>query len=326
MNFFRPSAIQLVVLVLIGVSPVAGRADPRVACNSAPQASRFEFDQQQDRLRIALDGQPIVEFVFRDEKILRPYFANARLVNGPQVTRNHPPTPGVDAVDHDAMHPGIWLGFGDLSGQDFWRNKATMEHVRFTTAPATADERLRFATECRLKTSAGEPLCLLANDFTLTARPTGWLLAWNADFRADQRSIVFGDQEEMGFGARIATPFTEKDGGVIRSSTGKQTARETWGRPAQWCDYSGRGPRSGGIMLLASRGNFRESWWHNRDYGVFVANPFGRAALQQGARSAVTIERGESLRLSFGAFVHDHREFDAELELQSFQRLADKAP
>ena len=26
--------------------------------------------------------------------------------------------------------------------------------------------------------------------------------------------------------------------------------------------------------------NFRTSWWHNRDYGVFVANPFGRVTYQ----------------------------------------------
>lgn len=125
------------------------------------------------------------------------------------------------------------------------------------TAPTTEDGRLRFATECRLKSSTGEPLCLLTNEFTLTARPTGWLLVWTAMFRADQRPIVFGDQEEMGFGARVATLITEKNGGRIRSSTGKKSAQETWGQSAQWCDYSGTGPQSGGIMLMASEKNFR---------------------------------------------------------------------
>ena len=31
------------------------------------------------------------------------------------------------------MHPGIWFGVGDLSGADFWRNKATVEHIRFVS-------------------------------------------------------------------------------------------------------------------------------------------------------------------------------------------------
>ena len=95
---------------------------------------------------------------------------------GVQVTRNHPPVKDVDAVDHDTMHPGIWLGFGDISGQDFWRNKATMEHLRFVKAPTTADGQLRFATECRLKTSSGEPLCS-ADERLHVDRAAEWLAA-----------------------------------------------------------------------------------------------------------------------------------------------------
>ncbi len=284
--------------------------------------TKFAVAEQPDRLRISLGGKSIVDFVFRDEKILRPYFANARLTDGLQVTRNHPPLPGVDAVDHDTMHPGIWLGLGDINGQDYWRNKAAIEHVRFVAAPQITEGRLKFATECRLKTSTGEPLCLLTNHFTLIARPTGWLLVWSAEFQADQRDVVFGDQEEMGFGARVATPFTEKSGGLLRSATGKRTAKDTWGQPAKWCDYSGTGLRSGGIMLMASDKNFRESWWHNRDYGVFVSNPFGRAAMKRGDRSEIKLAKGESLRITFGALVHDYREVDAAAELQSFRAIS----
>lgn len=237
-----------------------------------------------------------------------------------QVTRNHPPIIGEDAVDHDTMHPGIWLGFGDISGQDYWRNAASIEHLRFVKPPITAGGQLQFATECRLKTSSGEPLCLLTNEFTITVRPTGWLLLWSATFAADQRSIVFGDQEEIGFGARVATPFIESNGGVIRASTGNTSAQQTWGQPAKWCDYSGTGPQSGGIMLMASETNFRESWWHNRDYGVFVANPFGREAMKQGPRSEIRVAQGEVLSLTFGAFIHDNNNFDLHTEYQFFEK------
>jgi hypothetical protein len=36
-----------------------------------------------------------------------PYFANVHAPGGWKATRNHPPVTGVDAMDHDAMHPGI---------------------------------------------------------------------------------------------------------------------------------------------------------------------------------------------------------------------------
>ena len=295
-----------------------GATTTTTSSNSIPAGSSFGVEEQKGRLRISLAGRPIVDFVFQDEKILRPYFANARLASGMQVTRNHPPINGEDAVDHDTMHPGIWLGFGDISGQDFWRNKAAMEHLRFVAPPTLKDGRLQFATECRLKSGSDEPLCLLTNEITLTARPGGWMLSWTAAFRADQRTIVFGDQEEMGFGARVATPFTENNGGLIRSSAGRQSAKETWGQPAKWCDYSGSGPQHGGIMLMASDKNFRESWWHNRDYGVFVANAFGREAMQQGPKSSVEIPQGQSLQVRFGAMIHEGHELDFAGEYKYF--------
>jgi hypothetical protein len=50
--------------------------------------------------------------------------------------------------------------------------------------------------------------------------------------------------------------------------------------------------------------NFRPAWWHNRDYGLMVANPFGQEAMKQGAKSRVRVQRGESFRLRFGAVIH----------------------
>jgi putative membrane-bound dehydrogenase-like protein len=295
-----------------------GSGTPAGASNSESLSNGFSVDQQEDRLCISLDGKRIVDFVFRDDKILRPYFANARLSDERQVTRNHPPVKGVDALDHDNMHPGIWLGFGDINSHDFWRNKAAMEHVRFVLEPQIADGRLTFSNECRLKTGSDQSLGSLTNAFTLMRRPSGWLLVWDATFHADQVPLVFGDQEEMGFGARVATPFTETNGGLIRSSSGKQTAKATWGQPAKWCDFSGSGPQAGGIMLMAGEKNFRESWWHNRDYGVFVANPFGREAMKQGAKSSVEIAKGQSLQLRFGALIHDGQPIDLAGEYKGF--------
>jgi putative heme-binding domain-containing protein len=308
-------------LLTMQTQPARIGTNSTVSSNATSERSRFGVEEQQDRLRISLDDKPIADFVFHDEKILRPYFSNARLAGGVQVTRNHPPIQGEDAVDHDTMHPGIWLGFGEISGQDFWRNKAAMEHVRFVAPPTLQEGQLQFATECRLKSNKGDSLGFLTNDITLMARPSGWMLSWTATFRADERTIVFGDQEEMGFGARVATAFTEKNGGVIRSSTGKKTAKETWGQPAKWCDYSGSGKHSVGITLMASDTNFRESWWHNRDYGVFVANPFGREAMKQGPRSTLTIAQGETLKVTFGAFIHDERPMDPDAEFAEFQKI-----
>jgi len=271
---------------------------------SAP-SSGFGVEPKQDRLVITHSGQHVTDFVFQDPVILRPYFANIQAPGGVQVTRNHPPITGKDANDHDTMHPGLWLGFGDINGADFWRNKGRIEHVRFVEEPNVNAGRVNFATECRLQTADGKRIGMLENRFTLSASPAGWLLVWDAAFHSEDGDLAFGDQEEMGLGARVATPFIEKKGGEILSSRGQRMARVTWGQPAAWCDYSGVADgRRSGITLMADPSNFRECWWHNRDYGVFVANPFGRSAMKQGDKSTVLVKRGEKFRLRFGAMLH----------------------
>lgn len=279
----------------------------------------FRFTELPDRLVITHSHRPVAEFVFRDDKILRPYFRNVHAPNGVQATRNHPPIAGVDATDHDTMHPGLWLAFGDINGTDFWRNKGRIEHVRFVEPPAVQDGRLVFATECRLLTTSGETVCSLTNHLSLESQTNAWLLRWDATFASQERDFTFGDQEEMGFAARVSTPLTESNGGLITSSVGLKSAKTTWGQAADWCDYSGtvNGQRVG-ITLFTHPQNFRASWWHNRDYGVFVANPFGRAAMKQGIASAVTVKRGEPFRLPFAAAVHAGEGYDPSV---AYRRL-----
>ena len=272
---------------------------------SGASDTRFEVEMLSDKMVITSNQKPVAEYVFRDPKIFRPYFANVFSPNGTKVTRNHPPREG-DATDHDTMHPGIWLAFGELSGQDFWRNKARIEHRRFVEEPRTRDGVLSFVTESELLKSSGERLCRMVSRYVIRKEAASWLIIWDATFDAEENEFAFGDQEEMGFGARVATPLTEKNGGVITNSKGVTTAGKTWGQPASWCDYSGMvDNKRVGITLIAAPANFRECWWHNRDYGVFVANPFGRAAMKQGERSTVTVSRGKTLRLAFAAVVHD---------------------
>jgi putative membrane-bound dehydrogenase-like protein len=296
-------------------------APTAAASDGAADSAGFSVQRKEDRLLISLAGEMVGEFVFDDDQIRRPYFSNIRLPNGLQLTRNHPPVEGVDSTDHPTMHPGVWLGFGDISGHDFWRNQGSIKHQRFINEPEIQNGRLIFQTESELLTQQGQPLCRMSNHFTLTPRPGGWLLVWSATFHADRQEIVFGDQEEMGLGARLATPLTEQNGGIILNSSGLQTAQQTWGQLAHWCDYSGPAAGSGGILLMAGPQNFRQCGWHNRDYGLFVANPFGREAMKQGPPSAIRLAVGEELTLTFGGFFHDNQPYDPEVEFRVFEQV-----
>ncbi len=273
-----------------------------------------------DRVRIQLDEQAVANYVFRDPKILRPYLAHVRTAHGLQVTRNHPPQ-ALDADDHADMHPGIWLGLGDVNGVDFWRNRGTIAHRRFLEEPAGGRREMRFSTESELQGPDERILGRLANRLTFHQHEEDWLVIWDATFTAGESPLIFGDQEEMGFGARLATPLIERNGGKITNGAGQETASATWGQPAEWVDYAGSasGHRVG-ITLMASPKNFRTSWWHNRDYGLMVANPFGRAAMKQGERSEVVVKPGESLRVVFAACIHEGVNYRAQKSFDALVR------
>jgi hypothetical protein len=272
----------------------------------SPDQEALGYEKLPGGLKIMLRGRPMATFFHGNQNIRRPFFANVHGPEGTRLTRNYPPHSGKDATDHATMHPGLWLGFGDISGEDFWRNKATMSFEGTTIEPTLKDGVLAFETRHSLNRADGRTLGNLHTVFSVRLVPSGGLVIWDTTILAGKKELVLGDQEEMGFGARMATELIETKGGIITQPNGKKSARGTWGQPANWTDYSGRvNGKHAGITLMASPSNFRQSWWHNRDYGLMVANPFGRAAMKQGGKSAVELKPGESLRLVFGAVLHE---------------------
>jgi putative heme-binding domain-containing protein len=290
---------------------VAAKPDDKLIASKEPLSGGMA----QDRLLLMQGKDQIGEYVFADATVKRPFFSNMRAPGGIQVTRTFPPVEGVDATDHSNMHPGIWLGFGDINGDDFWRNKATIRHDEFTQAPAWNESiggsgmgTLVFGTSSTLVASDGSTPGKLVSAFsvnTLLKEKPNYavrLVIWKVLIMATECDLVLGDQEEMGFGVRVATPLTEKNGGVILNSTGLMGAKQAWGQPARWCDYSGMiDGHPAGVTIIST---LEPTWWHARDYGLLVANSFGRNAMKQGEKSNFVIKRGDKREFTWVAVLH----------------------
>ena len=265
--------------------------------------------QANGSLQIEIDTKPFARYVFQDEKILRPYFCDVHAPCGIQVTRNHPPVEGVDSTDHADMHPGVWLAFGDINGEDFWRNRG---HVKSTLQEPFRSEDDSGSFQVRyqyISSRDGMVICEEICRYRIVVRPESYFLISRSSFFSDRGDFVFGDQEEMGFGIRVATPISVKNGGIILNSDGLTNEAQAWGKQADSCMYGG--VMDGwhiGITLIPSPDNFRRSWFHARDYGLLVANPFGRNAFTQGERSQVVVKKGERFELVFGILIHSMRE------------------
>jgi putative membrane-bound dehydrogenase-like protein len=275
-------------------------AAARPAAGSAAVTASLAFELKSDRVTVSAGGRAVADYVFVDPLILRPGWQNVFAPGGARVTRVHPPA-APEAVDHPAMHPGVWFGFGDINGADFWRNKGRIEHERFIEAPRIVDGAIRFRSANRLVAPGGEVLGTLELDQRFAPQAEGYLLTAQAKLSSPTRDLVFGDQEEMGFGVRMTGPLIEKSGGKVALSDGKQGAKPSWGNVADWCVYSGTvDGRSVGAAIFASTSNPRRPWWHTRDYGVMVANSFGKRALGAESDGKLIVKRGEMLTLKHG--------------------------
>lgn len=297
---------------MIGGSVAAMLAMGRHTLAESPGSS--ETSQSDDRsVTYLAAGKPFATYVHQDEQITRPYFKDLRSIAGDvPLSRHFPPRKGIDLDDHALFHPGLWLAFGDISGEDFWRLKARVIHAEFA---AKTESQTRGTTSNayredvstvinRFETAAGKPLLRERCRFGMSRLKSGWLLTWDSTFEPIDGDLAFGDQEEMGLGIRLATPLIVKNGGAIVNSHGDRNEKGCWGKPAQWCDYSGVvEQRRYGLLLLPHPKNFATCAFHARDYGLLVANPFARQAFGMSKVPAKTVvKRGESLRLRFGVY------------------------
>ena len=272
--------------------------------NSIPIA--WSIQEQPGRLILKERDQPIAIFHYQNDQCLRPFFSHARTVTGLAATRNFPPVSGVDPDDHANMHGGIWLAFGDINGEDFWRNKGRIEHKRFSKPPTASANGIAFSSDDALIDSKGTPIGTIEQSYNLSRIDLGYCLVWNAIIKAGSKPLILGDQEEMGLGVRVATNMTEKNGGQILSSEGKTTAKATWGKTAAWVDYSKTFDTNRvGVVLMPDPANFKPSWFHNRDYGLMVANSFGNKSFTQGEPSAIVIEANGTLQLKYAVYWYE---------------------
>ncbi len=290
---------------------------------------KIVFQQRPGKLLINIDSQTIATYVYEDSKILRPYFTGLKSPDGVGVTRNHPPRKGIDSGDHGSIHPGLWMAFGDINGNDFWRNKAAVKHAGFVKEPHTRKKQAGFTVKNQYIAN-DNVICEEICKITILVRPAGYLICWDSSFSSNTRSFYFGDQEEMGLGVRLATPIVVKNkkGGRILDDKGNVNEKSIWGKPGLWCDYAG--PIDGvfaGIMIMPDPDNFGPCRWHVRDYGFMAANPFGKKAFNLGDEGKTIVEKGKRLSLRFGIMVHSTNnkiQLDLNAEYKNFLELSRK--
>ena len=299
------------------IAPIAAILFVLMSVLSAPAQEGYpkvSFKRDAGRIEIQIGDKAIATYVYEDPAIPRPYFCQVKTLDGAQITRIHPPDPVINNGndDHPTFHPGIWLAFGDIGGKDFWRNKARVRHVKFIEPFVEEADGGRFAVVNSYESTDGQdgPVCEETCTYSIHAGPSGYFLIAKSEFCSNKADFAFGDQEEMGFGIRLNTPLTVKFGsGKILSGEGGENEKGTWGKQAKWCAATGTvDGKNVGVALMPAPNNFRASWFHTRDYGLMVANPFGKKSMTAPedpgvATDSTVVKRGEAFTFGCGVYV-----------------------
>jgi hypothetical protein len=127
--------------------------------------------------------------------------------------------------------------------------------------------------------------------------------------RALAKPVTFGDTKEGGIlSVRVRPSMEVKRGGTITNAHGGTNEKETWGKRAVWCDYTGESNgRTAGIGLMDHPNNLRHpTYWHVRDYGLMTANPFGISHFKDDSsqRGDWVLPAGEEVVFRYRALIH----------------------
>ena len=276
-------------------------------------------DNGTNRLTVFEGDEVVTEYVYLGIKA-RPYLFPLHEPGGIGVTRSFPMNSIPNETTDHPHHRSLWFAHGDVNGVDNWSEETGHGHTKhiqfdgFEQGPACA----QFRSTGLWTSAAGDPI--LTQYLTATfwkATDTERLMDFEVTLSANAISddLVFGDTKEGGIlSVRVASSMDVKRGGSISNVYGGIDEQECWGKPSQWCSYTGNvNDQHCGIAIFNHPDSFRApTTWHVRNYGLMTANPFGYSEFTQGrVNGSYTLRAGDELKFRYRVAVHRDVGFNA---------------
>jgi len=251
------------------------------ACLSAQV--RFTSDKM---IEIEVDGKPFTTFHYGGDSN-KPYLSPLRSADDKTVTRLFP-MEYIEGESRDHFHHrGLWVGYKDVNGYNFWENEPSYVQERGPSGHVIVKNAVQKPGDksgsliVTMDWVAPTGKTLLTEDRTMTfyGDPKLRVIDITDTFTAIT-DVTFGDSHDGLLGIRLAEPFTERKGGIMTDAQGRQKMMKVWGHQADWVDYTGvvDGERLGVAIFDNAKNPNYPTYWHARDYGLFAADPLARNA------------------------------------------------
>jgi len=306
--------------------------------------SRVRVERGDDRVRVHVDGEPFTRYLFpeADEVLTKPVLYPLRTADGTAVTRGYPldPRPG-ERTDHP-HHVGAWLAYGNVDGIDFWNNSPAVDAadgygrirhrgVERADDGDASDGTGTLAVRADWTAPDGRTLLEEATTFRFVAGENRRVVDRETTLTAVDGAVDLADDKEGLCGVRVRrglehptdepVTLTDRHGGETtvdpgdddeasgeyRTSEGVRGV-DAWGTRAEWVRLAGTvegDPVS--VTLMDHPDNVgHPTGWHARGYGLFAANPLGRAVFTDGAeRLDYGLDDGGSTTLRYRLALDD---------------------
>jgi len=307
-----------------GVSPEAGGLPSRV---------RKAGDEQMD---VKISGKPFTSLVFKKAEP-KVYLYPIIGPTGEPMTRDFPMKDNPIEKDEDEKfnhqdhrhHRSLWCAHGDIrtsdmskTGSNYWDEvkdapieKVPHQVLTKIVTQASGPVFGQIAANIDWINEKGEKDFTEQRSYMFLAGEDVRIIDIRSTFKFDEKDVTFGDTKEGGIvSVRTAATISEKGVNKPERLSGKRfnsagkSGDDTWGQPADWCDYVG--PVAGktvGIAILDHPKNYgHPTHWHIRNYGLYTANPFGLAAFLKdaGKNGSRTWKKGESVEFNYRIILH----------------------
>lgn len=277
--------------------------------------AQVQVTPSQDKISVSIEGKPYGDLLFGPD-VWKPYFYPLLSASGKQVVRHFPMDPSVAGESHDHNHHrGLWFAHDDVNGYNFWSsdplNKANPKFGKIVLDKivSTKSGKKQGSLTVRFNWNGPDGQTLLTEQRTMVLHDDPKLRIIDVDIALTaKQKVTFGDTKEGTFGLRLADPLKEASGGHMVNAQGAEGEKNVWGKPSEWVDYYGTldGEPLGIAIFDSPRNPGHPVRWHSRAYGLFAANPFGRADFvhDTSQHGGATLQPGQTLRFRYRLVIH----------------------
>ncbi len=282
-----------------------------LAEGSVSGESGVQLNEEAETIAVTLNDRPFTTFRYatsNNKGQYRPYFFPVLGPNGCEVTRGETSEISKDHVHHRSLY----VAYGEVNDVDLWgegSNSGRVVHQGFTQKQGGAVVG-RIYTHNNWETQAGDVLMTDKQNFRIyNLSEAAALIDLDLSFIASAGDVHFGDTKEGGImSIRVHPSMNASDGGKIENAFGGINEAETWGKRANWCDYSGVVDGTPvGIAVFDHIVNPRyPTYWHVRNYGLMGSNIFGGGTFEKDPAKdgSYTLKQGEAMHFRFRVLIH----------------------